>query len=265
MKPTLHNKNFYEIYDLIETESFDLILTDPPYGILTDVQKWDTEPDILLLEEICANLLKPTGQLVVFCDIHLLSKFLTIINNSLQFRFYHIWKKPGGMPTSTSRPINDSEFILIFRRKGELEKGLAWNPKAMGESGEPYYKRNTSPDVSTRKQKKSKQNRNITGERYPKTILEAPGKPNMKAEERSNHPTQKPEVLLRKLIKGYSNPGDLILDPFAGSGSTLISAFHEGRRSVGFEIEYQYFKEARQRIENVTSQADLFAEVGLEG
>ena len=95
--------------------------------------------------------------------------------------------------------------------------------------------------------------------RFPKTIIEAPGKPNMKKWERSNHPTQKPELLLRKLIRLYSNKGDLILDPFAGCGSTIISAYKENRRGIGFEIEKDYYQEAKQRIEAVINQGELFS------
>ena len=80
----------------------------------------------------------------------------------------------------------------------------------------------------------------------------------MEAWERTSHPTQKPEILLRKLIRGYSNPGDLVLDPFAGSGSTLASAYKENRRSIGFEIEKKYFQEAKQRIERLTAQETLW-------
>ncbi len=258
-EPELIKGDFFTCNEQIPPGSVDLVLTDPPFGILQEIQVWDILPDLQNLEIALDYVLKPSGQVLLFCDIHLLKELMNTFKTRFQYRFFHIWKKPGGMPVSHLRPIKEAEFILLFRKKGTLEKDLTFNPEAMGESGEPYFKNNSSPDIPTRKQKKAPQNRNLSGTRYPKTIIEAPHKPNMKAEERSKHPTQKPELLLRKLIRGYSNPGELVFDPFSGSGSTLISAYKEGRRSIGFEIEEQYFTEAKQRIDDVTCQAELFA------
>ena len=255
--PKLLNGDFFQGYHNIPEKSVDLILTDPPFGILRQLYAWDKFPDLVALEISCDYLLKNNGRFISFCDLHRLRDFLNTFNNCFQYHFYHIWSKTGGIPSSPNRLINDSEFILVFRRKGALEKDLTVNPKAMGDCGEPYFKNNSSPDIPTRKQKKSKQHRNLSGKRFPKTIIEAPGKPNMKADERSIHPTQKPELLLRKLIRGYSNPGDMILDPFAGSGSSLISAYRENRKSKGYEIEKNYYLEAKQRIKNVTCQIEM--------
>ena len=63
------------------------------------------------------------------------------------------------------------------------------------------------------------------------------------------HPTQKPLAVLNKLIRAFSKPSDIILDPFMGSGSTLVAAKHCHRRSVGIEIDRQYFEIARSRLE----------------
>ena len=63
------------------------------------------------------------------------------------------------------------------------------------------------------------------------------------------HPTQKPVKLLEKLITIFSNPGDLVIDPCAGSGSTLIAAENMGRKSFGFEIKKPFFKLASAAIE----------------
>ena len=91
-----------------------------------------------------------------------------------------------------------------------------------------------------------------------KTILSGPSKPNMKLDERSTHPTQKPLNILQDLIRCYSNPGDLILDPFAGSASTLIAAHNENRKALGFEIEETFYLEARERIRQRLAQGELF-------
>ena len=65
------------------------------------------------------------------------------------------------------------------------------------------------------------------------------------------HPTEKPVGLLANLISSVTKPGDLILDPFAGSGSTLVAAKKTGRRFIGIELDADYFVTAQRRIEEV--------------
>jgi DNA modification methylase len=62
------------------------------------------------------------------------------------------------------------------------------------------------------------------------------------------HPTQKPLSVLTPLIKAFSRPGDLVLDPFCGSGSTLLAAKIKGRAFVGVELDPSYFEIARSRL-----------------
>lgn len=63
------------------------------------------------------------------------------------------------------------------------------------------------------------------------------------------HPTEKPVGLLANLITSVTKPGDFILDPFAGSGSTLVAAKKTGRRFVGIELDDEYCQKAARRIE----------------
>jgi DNA modification methylase len=64
----------------------------------------------------------------------------------------------------------------------------------------------------------------------------------------NNHPTVKPVNLVAWLLNLVSRPGDLILDPFAGSGTTLVAALKTGRRAIGIELDPAYVEIARQRI-----------------
>lgn len=72
------------------------------------------------------------------------------------------------------------------------------------------------------------------------------------------HPTQKPIELFQTYIRLSSNEGDVILDPFIGSGSSIIACIKEQRHYIGFEIYEQYFNIANKRIENEKSQLTLF-------
>ena len=265
MKPTLHHKDFFRHWQQIEPASVDLIFTDPPYGLFGDEKSltgltWDVKPDIHKMESIFNTLLKPTGQVVMFVDLNLLLELLSDFTTHFQYRFYFIWVKSGGMPISKQRPINNTEFILVWRKKGSKEKDLTWNPYTLGKNGDPYRKRNYSDEIPTRRKKKSPVSENKDGMRFPKATLYAPSRPNMDKWERdlTNHPCQKPEQLCRKLIKAFTNKGDTVLDPFTGSGSILAASYKSNRNSLGFETAPVYFKQAQRRLDNLTAQGTLF-------
>lgn len=75
-----------------------------------------------------------------------------------------------------------------------------------------------------------------------------------------DHPTQKPLKLIGDLIESVGYSGDLIFDPFMGSGTTGVAAVKLGRKFIGIEIEPKYFDIARRRIEQALKQPDLFIE-----
>jgi adenine-specific DNA-methyltransferase len=77
---------------------------------------------------------------------------------------------------------------------------------------------------------------------------------NRASKERMPHPAQFPVSVVERIILACSNPGELVLDPFAGSGSTLVSAYRCGRSSLGFEIREDYTRMALERLEVVSSQ-----------
>ena len=84
----------------------------------------------------------------------------------------------------------------------------------------------------------------------PKDVIEIPTTCNGMGE-KTPHPTQKPEELLRKIILASSNEGDIILDPFVGSGTTAVCAKQLGRQFFGIEQEKEYLKWAVNRLEQV--------------
>lgn len=97
----------------------------------------------------------------------------------------------------------------------------------------------------------------------PMTIMHAPGVKmrwnggggravwthrTVKSRDRVNHPCPKPLSLICELINQFTDPGDLILDPFAGSGTTLLAAKQLGRRAIGFELKHEYCEIAVGRL-----------------
>jgi site-specific DNA-methyltransferase (adenine-specific) len=87
----------------------------------------------------------------------------------------------------------------------------------------------------------------------PKDVLEVPTTCNGMGE-KTPHPTQKPEELLRKLILASSNEGDLVLDPFSGSATTIVVAEQLNRRWIGCELCHEYNQWAIGRLENVVKK-----------
>lgn len=71
------------------------------------------------------------------------------------------------------------------------------------------------------------------------------------------HPTQKPISLLKQLIKIFTDEGDVVIDPCAGSGSTLRAAMETGRNSYGFEVSRQFYKEAKEKMLTVPTIAQM--------
>lgn len=77
------------------------------------------------------------------------------------------------------------------------------------------------------------------------------------------HPTQKPVELLKTLIEIFTDPGDVVIDPCAGSGSTLIAAIETDRKAYGFEIKQNFYKQAKEWIERIHQRKKDIAEFGF--
>jgi len=77
------------------------------------------------------------------------------------------------------------------------------------------------------------------------------------------HPTQKPVKLLEQLIEIFTDPGEVVIDPVAGSGTTLIAAENKGRKSYGFEIKKDYFKKATELMNMIKTKNDEIKKFGF--
>jgi len=81
---------------------------------------------------------------------------------------------------------------------------------------------------------------------------------NRSSKERTPHPAQFPTEMIERIIKSSSNQGDLVIDPFMGSGSTAIAAIENGRNVIGFEVEEKYIRIAQERIDNYLYEKRMF-------
>lgn len=74
------------------------------------------------------------------------------------------------------------------------------------------------------------------------------------------HPTEKPVPLMMEILRDFTNPGEVILDPFMGSGTTLVACAKMGRKAIGIEINPQYYDLACKRVRDAYEQGDMFIE-----
>ena len=221
----------------LPNNSIDLVLTDPPYG--TTHQKWDS---IIPFDEMWEQLLRITKDrtpIILFAA----TPFDKLLASSNIKMYKHDWiwmKEQGtGQLNAKRQPLRQHEYILLFYKKQPLYK-------PQFSYAEPYHiKRNikseglnTYNDISQKSETENKD-----GKRYPTSILRY----NRELRNRY-HPTQKPQELLKYLIKTYTNEGDMVLDFTMGGGSTPVAAKGLNRKYIGIENSEKYYKSAKQRV-----------------
>jgi len=235
-----------EVLKTIPDESYDCIFTDPPYNASNDDNKvsirdrhyftveeeWDKDYNIRWMLEGC-RVLKTGGTLLVFCSHHMLGEYLTRFKEwkgEMNFRQILHWKKRNPVFSVRSYYTFSIEYI-IWITKGDGKEKYTFHREEV--------KRHTGMDEMT--------NGMFAGHDIFIT-------PICGGKERFKHPTQKPLKLLQKIMLIHTNPGDLILDCYAGSGSMGVAAVSIGRRYTLIEKEPKYVEFIMQRM----SQTSLF-------
>jgi len=219
----------------IEPHSVDLILTDPPYNLgnfmknrATNLKKmrenffgaagWDNleyEEWVICMDEFfkeSVKLLKPGGSMLVFMSIIKVETLIRLAEkNGLYYKTTGIWHKLNPMPRNMNLHfVNSTESWVYFTYKA---KTGTFNNK--GKMMHDFYE---SAVVSNGEKKSGK------------------------------HPTQKPIQLMEHFISLLTHDGEVVLDPFMGSGSTGVAAQNLGRDFIGIELSDEYYKIAQQRI-----------------
>ena len=223
----------------IPDKSIDMILCDLPYG--TTQNKWDSIIDLDKLWQQYQRVIKNNGMICLTCA----EPFTNILINSKpsQFKFYDlVWDKISttGFLNAKRQPLRRHEQILCFYQRQSI-----YNP-IMEIRGKPrekgsYNKKQGNGDMCYGKFKNIKSYNN---EYYPTSIIQISN-----ANQKDKlHPTQKPTVLCEYLIKTYTNEGNLVLDNCIGSGTTAISAINTNRNFIGIELQGEYYKLAKDRV-----------------
>jgi len=229
----------------LEDNSMDLVLTDPPYGITE--HKWDIAPDWNSLANEFNRILTWNGLVAIFGRQPMVTDVMNAFTTVFDFRFDVIWHKGAGMWSSHYAPIPVHEHILFFKKRGCLVSDTIFNLEEIKTKGKPYKARRSGLSSNQRRFKDERYLIVNNGNRYPKSVLSASvcGGTNP---EYVGHPTQKPVALMKWPIIALTNPGDIILDPYLGSGTTALVCKTTGRRFIGFEMEEKNRAIIKQRI-----------------
>lgn len=182
------------------------------------------------------RVLRDNGSIYVCASQHNLAHVLQALSsNGLAVKNIIVWEKPNAMPNLTRRTFTHSTEFIVWAVKG---KGWVFNYEAL---------RELNPD--RQKDGLPKMLRDVW--RFP--VVQ--GVERLRREDgRALHPTQKPESLVARCVIASSAPGDLVVDPFVGSGTTGVVCSRLGRNFVGFDLENDYIKAARRRIAQARKQ-----------
>lgn len=239
----------------VEKESIDLIFADPPYNLSGNGlhwkgnktggdwymvnEEWDrmSAPEYLQFTRKwiggAYRVLKEGGSIYISCTFHNISEVMIVLKQ-LDFKINNIitWQKTNAMPNMTRRVFTHSTEFVVWAVKG---KKWIFNYEEL---------RKMNPDKQ--KDGSIKQMRDV----WQLPLVQ--GKERIRGKDnRAIHPTQKPEEMLRRIILASSNKGDIVLDPFLGSGTTTSVAKKLGRNWIGIENDKKYFEVAMNRMRKI--------------
>ena len=235
-------------------KSVDLVFADPPYNLQLggdllrpDNSKvdavddeWDQFASFEAYDQFtrawltqCRRVLKDDGALWVIGSYHNIFRVGAALQD-MGFWILNdvIWRKSNPMPNFKGTRFTNAHETLIWAAKSRAGKRYTFNYDAMKMANDELQMRSDWTLAL------------CTGE---ERIKDAQG--------RKGHPTQKPEALLHRVILSSTKPGDLVLDPFFGVGTTGAAAKRLGRRFIGVEREADYLALAKDRIAKVVPSA----------
>ena len=217
-----------ELIRKLDNESIDLIVTDPPYGLEKLEALRTTGSDKMSGHQLMSDTHNMTISDVL--DIlHMLAPQLgRVMKPGAHFYMFCAFQYIGDFIKALSPHLEFQPPILIWDRGKPSGPSYGYNYLSRAEAIVYGYR--------------PPRGRRLNENRY--NIFECPDVPrNLRM-----YPTEKPVPLLQAFIENSSTPNDLVLDPFAGSASTLVAANKSGRRCIGFEIDKESYLRAQLRI-----------------
>ena len=240
---TLYLGEALEVLSRIPDESVDCVWTDPPYklsnggitcvaGRMVSVNKgnWDESRGIEADHEFnlkwtaaCRRVLKPTGTIWVSGTLHIYpSVGMALQQNGFRLLNDIIWEKPNPPPNLGRRTFTHSTEVVL------------WASKSSKGSRHKY----TFNYDEMKRENDGRQMKTVWRLKAPSASEKRFGK----------HPTQKPLALIDRCLRASTHRGDIVLDPFVGSGSTGAAALPIGRRFIGIEIDPEFIDISAKRL-----------------
>ena len=251
----LYQGDCLEVMKEIKDKSIDMILCDLPYG--TTSCKWDVVIPFDKLWEQYNRIAKNNAPIILFGSQPFTS--LMISSNVKNFREELIWVKnnsPSGL-LATKRHLKIHENIIIFSKSGNY----TYNPIKWYVNDEDFITKrktlvfNEELNRITGTITMGREKKKDDGSRNPISMLpfKIPYTPKKNSKTKNGdfrvHPTQKPIALLDYLVRTFSNENDLVLDNCMGSGTTGVACKNLNRSFIGIEMNEEYFKIAKERID----------------
>ncbi|HVE58367.1 MAG TPA: site-specific DNA-methyltransferase [Pyrinomonadaceae bacterium] len=237
----------FEILPKLPEKSFDLLFADPPYNLTknfgensfkqTSLDEYETWLEAWLKD--CASVLKETASVYICGDWRSASAIQRVGMKFFRLRNRITWEREKGRG-ARSNWKNSSEDIWFFTVSDEFvfnTEAVKIRRKVLA----PYTENGKPKDW----EKSAGGNFRVT---HPSNLWTDLTVPFWSMPENTEHPTQKPEKLLAKIILASSNKNDLILDPFLGSGTTAVAAKKLGRNFTGIEADENYCLLAQKRL-----------------
>ena len=241
----------------LKPETVDLVIADPPYNLKK--AEWDTfetqqayvQWSLKWIEQV-ARILKPDGTLYVCGFSEILADIKLPASQYFSGCRWIVWhyKNKANLRSDWGR---SHESILHFRKSKEFTFNVDDIRIPYGNHTTKYPERTQAESSQYGKGNGSRKNqvwRPHPKGAKPRDVIEIPTTCNG-MNEKTPHPTQKPEELFRKLILASSNEEDLVIDPFLGSGTTAVVAEQLNRNWMGCDQSKEYCQWAVGRIENV--------------
>ena len=238
----------FDFLPRLGTERFDLLFADPPYNLTKDfgTEKFretsvaDYEAWLESWISLCVPLLKPTASVYICGDWRSSGAIQRVGTKYFTLRNRITWEREKGRGAKANWK-NAAEDIWYFT----VSDDFTFNLDAVKQRRRvlaPYKDNGQPKDWDETADGKFR-------DTHPSNIWTDITVPFWSMPENTVHPTQKPEKLLAKIILASTNEGDLILDPFAGSGTTAVVAKKLGRKFVAVEADENYCLVAAKRLE----------------
>jgi len=245
---TVINQDVYDAIDFLPSKFIDLLFLDPPYNLsknfdgtkfkeLTD-NEYNEYMDSWLKKMV--RLLKPTASIYICGDWKSSSAIYSVASKYFTVRNRITWEREKGRGAKSNWK-NCSEDIWYFTAGNEYDfdcESVKLKRKVLA----PYKENGKPKDWESSKDG----NFRLTS---PSNLWTDISVPFWSMPENTDHPTQKPEKLLAKILLASSKVGDVIFDPFLGSGTTGMAAKELGFDFIGIEKDLTYFNIAKERIE----------------